>query len=561
MSFGPELVRAVSMSLNREVLPTRIIKIETGSSWAAFRLSGSGGKWLLFSWHPISYGCGIVDEKNIKTLKKTVPGRSSFGEALKRNLQKAALISARQMNQDRLLSIEAERLVGAGFSVQMRIVFEGTERNSNFMMLDDKGIIHEPAKHIHGDVNRYRMIIPGISYTPPPPLRGKTLEETGEINEAGDIRNLIGIGRGLSRLIEEHWGLYGPKKWEEMVRAVLASEEAPLQLQRHGNLLTVFPVLLPGGEALAGDLLANCGEDILSSWFAEQRRIILARARRALEREIKSRIRRKEGLENQNRLFERGPEFLKMGNLLVSAGHYAPRNISEISLTDWETGEPVKIPLDPSLSVFANADRYFKKYKKGKVDKDALEKRMKSVDEGIAELREQLENLEFIDDPEFLSASVQDVLEWVGAGKRKAKSKKKVLPPHIRLENGGDLIYVGLNARGNRHVTFRVAGPSDIWFHVHESPGAHVILKAANDSEGPAPASIEIAASLAAWFSRARNSGKVQVDYTDRKYVRSIPGSALAHVTYTNPRTVLVNPGLWKEFSEVARSVQLEERT
>ncbi len=190
-----------------------------------------------------------------------------------------------------------------------------------------------------------------------------------------------------------------------------------------------------------------------------------------------------------------------------------------------------------------------------------MKKAIGGIDEGITELLEQLEALESIDDPDLLSVSARDVMEWLApkrtAGGRKQKSAP---PPHIRLENGGDLIYIGLNARGNRHVTFKVAAPTDLWFHVHEIPGAHVILKTAGKDQVPADSSLEIAASLAAWFSRAKNSGKIQVDYTEKKNVRSIPGSAIAHVTYVHPRTILVSPDRWKEFPEAARSRQLEDR-
>ena len=558
MSFGPELMNAIAWSLNKEVLPSRINKIETGDSWAAFRLSSLRDSWLLFSWSPVSYGCGLADEASLGVLKKTRPARSSFGEALKRNFTNASFLSARQINDDRVLYIDAERLVGAGFAVKMGLVFEGTDRNSNLMILDERDVILEPAKHIHSDVNRYRTLIPGTAYTPPPPLRGRRLDEAGEIKTAKDLDGLIGIGRGLSRLIGSHWDLYAPKRWDEMVRGLLERDGGPLLLQRHGSLLTVFPEILPEGEPLDGSLLSRCGDDILSSYFREQRRVILARVRKGLEREIKSRARRRDGLENQRRLSERGPEFLKMGNLLVSAGKSLPSNVSEVSLTDWETGQSLTIPLDPTVSVFANAQNYFKKYKKGKVDIVALEKGIKSIDDGISELEEQLEALEFIDDPDLLSASARDVMEWIAPPKKRAGAgKKSAPPPHIRLENGGDLIYIGLNARGNRHVTFKVAAPGDIWFHVHEAPGAHVILKPGGAT---GESSLEIAASLAAWFSRARQRGKVQVDYTERKYVRSIPGSAVALVTYSNPRTIIVSPGLWKEFPEVAQSIQLEDR-
>ncbi len=561
MSFGPELFTAMMRSFEETVLPCRIGKIETGDTWAAFRLSSGKDRWLLFSWNPGSYGCGIVGEDGIASLKKTRVSRSSFGEGLKRNFQNASILSVRQLNSDRVLVFGAERLVGAGFPVRLSLVFEGTERNSNLVILDETGSILEPAKHIHGDMNRYRMIIPGVAYTPPPPMKGKHLGETGGLEGPEDLRELRGIGKGLSGLLTRSWDGRPVGYWNDMLARLLSGKEQGLILQRHGPLLTVFPEPLPFCEVLAGPILERCGEEVLSSYFLGQRERILSGVKKALEKEIRSRKRHRDGLENQIRLSERGSEFLKMGNLLLAAAEQVPPRAREVELQDWETGEPVLVPLDENLSASRNAERYFRKYKKGKVDREAVKKAIGGIDEGITELLEQLEALESIDDPDLLSVSARDVMEWLApkrtAGGRKQKSAP---PPHIRLENGGDLIYIGLNARGNRHVTFKVAAPTDLWFHVHEIPGAHVILKTAGKDQVPADSSLEIAASLAAWFSRAKNSGKIQVDYTEKKNVRSIPGSAIAHVTYVHPRTILVSPDRWKEFPEAARSRQLEDR-
>lgn len=561
MSFGPELFTAMMRSFEETVLPCRIGKIETGDTWAAFRLSSGKDRWLLFSWNPGSYGCGIVGEDGIASLKKTRVSRSSFGEGLKRNFQNASILSVRQLNSDRVLVFGAERLVGAGFPVRLSLVFEGTERNSNLVILDETGSILEPAKHIHGDMNRYRMIIPGVAYTPPPPMKGKHLGETGGLEGPEDLRELRGIGKGLSGLLTRSWDGRPVGYWNDMLARLLSGKEQGLILQRHGPLLTVFPEPLPFCEVLAGPILERCGEEVLSSYFLGQRERILSGVKKALEKEIRSRKRHRDGLENQIRLSERGSEFLKMGNLLLAAAEQVPPRAREVELQDWETGEPVLVPLDENLSASRNAERYFRKYKKGKVDREAVKKAIEGIDEGITELLEQLEALESIDDPDLLSVSARDVMEWLApkrtAGGRKQKSAP---PPHIRLENGGDLIYIGLNARGNRHVTFKVAAPTDLWFHVHEIPGAHVILRTAGKDQVPADSSLEIAASLAAWFSRAKNSGKIQVDYTEKKNVRSIPGSAIAHVTYVHPRTILVSPDRWKEFPEAARSRQLEDR-
>lgn len=561
MSFGPELFTAMTRSFEQTVLPCRIGKIETGDTWAAFRLSSGKDRWLLFSWNPGSYGCGLVGEDGIASLKKTRGSRSSFGEALKRNFQNAAILSVHQLNSDRILVFGAERLVGAGFPVRPSLVFEGTERNSNLVILDETGSILEPAKHIHGDMNRYRMILPGIAYTPPPPLKGKSLGETGPLEKPEDLRELRGIGKGLSGLLAGSWESRPVPHWNAMLEQLLCGGGNGLLLQRHGNLLTVFPEPIPPCDVMSGPILDRCGEEVLSSYFLGQRERILSGVKKALQKEIRSRKRHLDGLENQLRLSERGSEFLKMGNLLLAAGDKVPSRAREVELQDWETGEPILVPLDENLTASQNAGRYFKKYKKGKVDREAVKKAIWSIDEGIIELEEQLEALESIDDPDLFSVSARDIMEWLAPKRTTGGRKQKTPPPpHIRVENGDDLIYIGLNARGNRHVTFKIAAPTDFWFHVHEIPGAHVILKTAGKDDLPADSSVEIAASLAAWFSRAKNSGKVRVDYTEKKNVRSIPGSAIAHVTYVHPRTILVSPDRWKEFPEAARSRQLEDR-
>lgn len=103
---------------------------------------------------------------------------------------------------------------------------------------------------------------------------------------------------------------------------------------------------------------------------------------------------------------------------------------------------------------------------------------------------------------------------------------------------------MGLSARGNRYVTFKQARPEDIWMHAHELPGSHVIIRGARDRaalEGEHRAALEFAASLAAAHSKGRNAGSVPIDYTERRHVRSVPGT-IALVTYTNPGTLRAVP-------------------
>ena len=105
----------------------------------------------------------------------------------------------------------------------------------------------------------------------------------------------------------------------------------------------------------------------------------------------------------------------------------------------------------------------------------------------------------------------------------------------------GSRIVVGRSPAENADVTFRLARPDDLWFHAQGMPGAHVVL-ARDDREAPPADEIVIAASLAAFHSKARANAKVPIDYTQRKYVRKQQDAPPGLVWYTHPKTILAEP-------------------
>ena len=123
------------------------------------------------------------------------------------------------------------------------------------------------------------------------------------------------------------------------------------------------------------------------------------------------------------------------------------------------------------------------------------------------------------------------------------------MPPHLRFALGDSLILVGMNERGNRYVTFQEAAPDDLWFHVHEFPGSHVILKNPPADAAERERAVRAAASLALRYSECGDRSSV-VDYAEKKQVRHIQGGGPANVTYKRPSTVLVGPNDWKEIIE-----------
>ena len=122
-------------------------------------------------------------------------------------------------------------------------------------------------------------------------------------------------------------------------------------------------------------------------------------------------------------------------------------------------------------------------------------------------------------------------------GKKKKTALQKSQPLHIKLRQGVDL-YIGKNNKQNDYVTFTLGEPRDLWFHTKDIPGSHIIMKAAE----PSQEDILLAAELAAYFSKARNSSNVPVDCVERRYVKKPAGSKPGFVIFTNQKTYYTTP-------------------
>jgi predicted ribosome quality control (RQC) complex YloA/Tae2 family protein len=132
--------------------------------------------------------------------------------------------------------------------------------------------------------------------------------------------------------------------------------------------------------------------------------------------------------------------------------------------------------------------------------------------------------------------------------------KHKRRPLELRTHSGSRIV-VGRSPLENAHITFRVARPNDVWFHVQGVPGAHVVLS--RDDRSPAPAEdLEVAASLAAYHSKAQRSGSAAVDYTLRKHVRKQRDAPPGLVWYTHATTLLVRPKDITELEQDKRTVR-----
>jgi predicted ribosome quality control (RQC) complex YloA/Tae2 family protein len=166
------------------------------------------------------------------------------------------------------------------------------------------------------------------------------------------------------------------------------------------------------------------------------------------------------------------------------------------------------------------------------------ERTLRSLLQAIEQIRWEAERIDETDlaDVEHAAAQLESRKTKTG----KAATRRKRAPLEVRTASGSRIV-VGRSPSENADLTFRLARPNDWWFHAQNMPGAHVILQRDDRDEPPAD-DIERAASLAAYFSKARANAKVAIDYTLRKYVRAQRDAPPGLVWYTHPQTITVSP-------------------
>ena len=248
----------------------------------------------------------------------------------------------------------------------------------------------------------------------------------------------------------------------------------------------------------------------------------------------------------------------KLYGELITANLYKIKDNNQpyIELENYyDNNNKIKIPLDPSKTPSYNAKLYFKKYNKLKNTLVFIEEQKKETLEELNYIESiiyTLDNSKTIQDlDEIYSEIYETVLSKDRAYQakqlhaKKKTSKKRVkdttwVPIEYAIENFK--IFVGKNNKQNDYLTCKMAKPNDIWFHTKDIHGSHVILKTEN-KEVPKQV-LEKCASLAAYYSKARTSSNVPVDYTFIKNVKKPRNSKPGMVIYTNNKTLYVNPSI-----------------
>ena len=491
-----------------------------------------------------------------------------FCMLLRKHLGGARLLSVEQPAWERVMLLRFACLDELGEASEKLLAVEMLGRNANLVLVDGAGRILDCLHRADPTTAPKRPLLPGLFYALPPAQDKENLFQVPEERFGEDFD---GAGRdqcAADWLVRQYAGV-SPLLAREL--AVLASGESDARLGEVSarSLWAAFDalraqrpqptLLLRGGEpfdfycrplrqygsALAQET-AESFSRLLDSFYTEKERAFHQQQRsQALMKLVKNR-RERAARKLAARLEERKATaqretWRQYGDLIKANLYRMKRGQTALEAENFydPEGASVRIPLEAKLSPQQNAERYYKLYTKAKNAEKVLT-------EQIDEARRELEYLESVQQELTLATGERDLgeirQELISQGYLRAadKRRRKDPPPRpLRYRGpGGSLIQVGKNNLQNDWLTLKSADKNDVWFHVQKSHGSHVVARCGREDRE----SLKAAALLAAWYSDARDSANVPVDYTLVRYVKKPAGARPGMVIYTEYRTIYVTP-------------------
>jgi predicted ribosome quality control (RQC) complex YloA/Tae2 family protein len=474
------------------------------------------------------------------------------------------LLRARLMVLKELRQLPGERIVqftfagsdGSNYLLQAEL----TGRTSNLVLVDEQGLVVDALNRRPADQGR-ASTLPGKPYQVPQPLPGKLLDgvlaELVEEKDAAAFEQWLQTGvKPMSRLIARDLALQvksghnpGPVlanffeiRRNRDTRFAIANVEGKPQLLS-------FPLRALGGEELATFASPSvAAEAYFEAYSSSSDQYGPAGEMRALIKKTLSKLkkRKKRILDDQQKL-QQAEDKRQQGELLLSQMHRVRSGDKSVTIDNYflQPVQPITIALDPRLSPQENAEGLFRAYKKIKRSREHIERRLIETEQELRWLEGiSLALAEAQDGEEFLAIRNELVEQGLLKGKKThgaRRADKGMAGVREAVSPGGYSISWGVNNRANDYVTKNLCHAEDLWFHAHEMPGCHLVLKRGDQGQVPEEDQL-FAASLAAGYSRGKNDGIVTVMVTEGRWVAKPKGAKPGLVTVRQFQTLRVAP-------------------
>lgn len=507
---------------------------------------------------------------------KSPQNAPSFCMLLRKYIGNGKIKEIRQVGLERIAEIRLEQLNELGDLCEYCLRIEIMGKHSNIILCDHEDLILDSIKRIGFNVSSVRQVYPNLPYEYPPNkdkidlLSDFTFTGFQEIihNAKSDISTALYIHfQGLSPFYASHLcyvleidsGSHVLSLNEQdlhriyalllqVKESILHKKFRPVLLWQNNELEDFHSLLLTDQlpffsmqeqTSISASIDYFYGTKAVKVRMKQKTQDLRKLLSNALERCYKK-------LDLQEKQFQdtKDMEQFKIRGELILANQYLIKpGMKNVNVLNYYTNEEILLPLDEKKTPIENANKAFDKYTKKKRTKEALCQQIESTQKEIQHLESvkyAIENILLEDDIEDIRKELMETgyLRY-RKGDKKTKSKSR---PYHYLSSDGYHMYVGKNNLQNEELSLKTASNSDWWFHTKDVPGSHVILRC--EGKEPTDKAYEEAAALAAYYSKARNSTKVTVDYTQVRNLKKPQGTVPGFVVYHTNYSLHIDPSI-----------------
>lgn len=500
----------------------------------------------------------------------------AFCMLLRKHLENNQILSVNQYKMDRIVEIHVKSRDELGLYSEKSLIIEIMGKHSNVILIDNESKkIIDSLKRVNFNLSSVREILPGLIYNEEDISQGldpcetesiinliKDCEEnlnlksfflkafTGispQMCEEIEFRTNIDFKKNILSLNNDEIELLN-KVFLNIFLDIKENKFLPIKIYRDGIFKDFYSIdlkELSEKDKEKIDSISSLLEEFYNSKFL---RDSLGSKSKELKRAVKKHIdkinRKISNQSNELNLALNRDKYKVYADLISSNFHRIEKGSDHVTVENfYNEMEEIVIPLDSKLDGPGNASKYYKKYSKLKNAAVYLEEQINIGKSEVEYLESILLNIDFAETPDEID-DLYEELEKEGYLKKRSKNNKKKRKDSqenyikIKTEDGFD-IYIGRNNRQNDYLTLKKAKKNDLWFHVKDAPGSHVILK--NDNRDFSNSAMMTAAKLAAKYSSLSKSQNIPVDYTFKMNVKRHPAKKPGLVSYTNYKTINVS--------------------
>ena len=491
-----------------------------------------------------------------------------FAMILRKHIQNSTIKEIKQIGMDRSLEIVINTKDELGLDTVRRLMIDIMGKYSNIVLTNENYKVIESIKRISHEMSSVRAVYPGTQFSKlednkinilknTPNLQDLEIPETYKIKKVfymlfqgfgpqiGDeiaFRANIDFSRSYGTLNSEEKENLN-QVFQSVVSEIKSNKFEPhLYFDKEKSIDFYSMKLLSKGDNYKTYDSISEVLDIYYSQNVNDNSLNQVKSNlvKTIEQKVSHNVTK---LDNLNKDFDESKKYEVYrieGDLLSTVAYEIKKGQENIEVYNYYDDTMININLDNRKSAWENIELKYKKSKKLYKSYNILLESIPNLEEEISYLRNIISQINLAENHNEVSEIKEELIDQKII-KKPSKSKKKKeekSSPHKYITDNNNIIYVGKNNKQNEYLTLREANPNDYFFHIKDLPGSHVILK---NNQKIEDYEIEIAAYLAANFSKNSSDRYIDVDYTEKKYVNKAKGSKPGMVYYTNYTTIRVD--------------------